>query len=407
MGSQTMNVLHLGSEERSVTARVPRMTPKARSSVHARIPELDGLRGIAVLFVVAIHYLYNKYVGAFIFANLWVGVDLFFVLSGFLITSILLNTQGSPDYFKRFYGRRIRRIFPPYYLVLGTIFLVSVFFSRVPKAPASVWLMWATYAYSILPRDSSPVRQFGSLSASLSGCMGIFWSLSVEETFYLLWAPLVRLLRGKWLLRAMLIPIIAAPLVRLWMHTPEMPEYVMFAGRMDTLAYGAVLAIWLHRPAMPVWRIPGWLAAGAALAFFIVADSVPSPAISHLWFSGFGLPMAAIAAALNVGWAVQTSGGTSLGHRLLRFAPLRGVGLISYTMYLSHRSFQTLMLAAFPGHGFRRDLTQVTFAFAATIAFSAASWYILEAPLVGQRSWLWRRKRLPAGGAQVVAAAGK
>ena len=201
------------------------------------IKALDGLRGLAILLVILFHY---GYLGCG-----WVGVQLFFVLSGYLITSILLNDRGDSlsNYLKRFYWRRSLRIFPLYYVYL-LIVLVAFLMFRIPPAFKDQWPYLFTYTYNvthILPNyDGS---QF----------LIHLWSLSVEEQFYLIWPLLVfifALRRFKTLLIGILV---AVPLFRLLvslalMHLGKPPlfiatvMYTMTPLQIDAFAMGAIVA---------------------------------------------------------------------------------------------------------------------------------------------------------------------
>ena len=148
------------------------------------IPGLDGVRAIAFLLVFTLHTDY-LYIG-------WVGVQLFFVLSGFLITDILLRMKekfGAGDYFKKFYGRRFLRIFPLYYLYLLIIFIVTVI---VIQYDYRVTYMERTQDH--LPYALTYIYNFFNASSAYDGeswLIGHLWSLSVEEQFYLFWPLLI------------------------------------------------------------------------------------------------------------------------------------------------------------------------------------------------------------------------
>jgi peptidoglycan/LPS O-acetylase OafA/YrhL len=172
------------------------------------IPGLDGIRGIAFLLVFFLHTDYI-YIG-------WVGVQLFFVLSGFLITDILLrmkDTFNAGDFFKKFYGRRFLRIFPLYYFYLLIMFIVT-----------SVLIY---YQYRIhymerfqdqLPYALAYVYNFFNASSAYQGeswLVGHLWSLSVEEQFYIIWPLLIFLTPKRHLKKLFIAAIIAGPLFRL------------------------------------------------------------------------------------------------------------------------------------------------------------------------------------------------
>ena len=166
------------------------MTQSPSNGKQPRVPELDGLRGFAILLVISIHYFYNPgpnlprglhYLQSF-FALGWTGVDLFFVLSGFLIGGILLDVRASPDYFKTFYIRRFFRIVPLYYLwlfcLIALVFLGHSFFPSQTQStqPAIDWQIWAHFLFL--------QNLWSNHYSTLAGWwLAVTWSLAIEEQF--------------------------------------------------------------------------------------------------------------------------------------------------------------------------------------------------------------------------------
>ena len=171
------------------------------------IPGLDGVRAIAFLLVFFLHtdYLYFG----------WVGVQLFFVLSGFLITDILLRMKekfGAGDYFKKFYGRRFLRIFPLYYLYLLIIFIVTIVVIYYGYRVAYMQRTQEQFPYAL-----AYIYNFFNASSAYDGeswLIGHLWSLSVEEQFYIFWPLLIFLTPKKHLKKLFVAAIIAGPLFR-------------------------------------------------------------------------------------------------------------------------------------------------------------------------------------------------
>lgn len=212
------------------------------------IPGLDGVRAIAFLMVFLLHTDY------FYFG--WVGVQLFFVLSGFLITDILLRMKerfGAKDFFKKFYGRRFLRIFPLYYLYLLIIFIVTVIVIRYGYRVA---YMERTQEH--LPYALAYVYNFFNASSAYDGetwLIGHLWSLSVEEQFYLVWPLLVFLTPKKHLKKLFLAAILAGPLFRAgisflykYYDVPFMyadysvVTYVLPFSHLDAFGFGALIS---------------------------------------------------------------------------------------------------------------------------------------------------------------------
>src|SRR5262249_33425960 len=198
----------------------------------------DGLRGIAILLVLLRHVgedLPGRRLGGLVDAALnagWLGVDVFFVLSGFLITGILLDARGdeaqpTPGYFRRFYARRALRIFPIYYLFL------------VITRPSGMW-WYVSYASNVL------IARHGWPDGLLE--TGHPWSLAVEEQFYLVWPAIIAWTPRRWLAGLCVAVIGAAIAMRvLLIHQgAALAAYVLTPARADTLAIGATLAIALR-----------------------------------------------------------------------------------------------------------------------------------------------------------------
>ena len=215
------------------------------------IRELDGLRGIAILLVTMNHFWppngpLGRHAGV---AHLgWIGVDLFFVISGFLISGILIDTLDSPNYYRNFYARRSLRIFPLYYLFITFLFVV------IPLAQRG------TYFHTAFIRESgSPAWYYlylGNIRESVTGLTPAFflaplWSLSIEEQFYVLFPLVVARLRIESLGKCMWWLVAIAPLYRLIMMilvpSNSRIQYLSTPSRMDELAIGVLIAIIIRR----------------------------------------------------------------------------------------------------------------------------------------------------------------
>lgn len=184
----------------------------------AYYPALDGLRGLAILLVVVFHNF--GFIRYFFFG--WLGVDLFFVLSGFLITGILVETQGTSNYLRNFYARRILRIFPLYYLTLVILLLLI---PRIIQLPTDLtyykdnqWWLWTyleNWLYIFKPSSNSQILHH-------------FWSLAVEEQFYLVW-PLVILIIRKPQRLILLLALVLLSAIAL--------RFIVWIYQIDNLAY--------------------------------------------------------------------------------------------------------------------------------------------------------------------------
>jgi peptidoglycan/LPS O-acetylase OafA/YrhL len=202
-----------------------------------RIPQLDSVRGLAVLAVLIHNTGRDLYTG-FLTRNGWMGVDLFFVLSGFLITGILLDTKNSDGYFRNFYARRCLRIWPLYYCALFFMFVV-VPLVRPSEAhqifePRSMpWWSYFVYLQNFLVPSITRA----------TGLLGVTWSLAVEEQFYLVWPLVVRFCSSKTLCRIAIVIICLDPALRFLLVHRGFDVYPNSFCRLDGLMWGALLAL--------------------------------------------------------------------------------------------------------------------------------------------------------------------
>jgi peptidoglycan/LPS O-acetylase OafA/YrhL len=245
----------------------------SRVSVGGRLLEIDGFRAIAAWMVMLHHavYAFPNAPGATdpipaplrqILYRGWLGVDLFFVLSGFLITGILLDSKEKPRYFRNFYVRRILRIMPLYYF---TLLMIWPFYPQRTGYFVLCLLFLANFEWFFKTSYADPA--------------GVYWSLAVEEHFYLLWPLLVRFLNRRRMTILLLTIIVATPILRGVCAAagmePDRAIYQYSWFRFDGLALGALLAIWF-RSEWQTRRRSLWLAAGlAALCIVITIAGTP------------------------------------------------------------------------------------------------------------------------------------
>jgi peptidoglycan/LPS O-acetylase OafA/YrhL len=302
-----------------------------------KLPALDGVRGLAILAVMMHHsfWLIRSSAPPLVFAKWilslgWAGVDLFFVLSGFLITGILIDTRPAANYFQSFYARRALRIFPLYAVFLGVgllVFPLIVAFDWLPL-PSDRWLYFC-YLTNWLALWQGPWRH--SVLAHL-------WSLAVEEQFYLFWPLLVWLVRPGFLLRTLIGVECAVVIGRGWwvlQHGPSQAVALATVTRMDGLIIGAICALLIRRYRAPVTitrRLP-WIAAGGLYLYAALALRFARPEAFDQYA---GIPLLALCFGLIVLYAVLTDGENTRIQRALNFAPLGRVGKYAYAMYLFH-----------------------------------------------------------------------
>lgn len=317
----------------------------ASHSVDSRDHALDGLRGIAILGVVAIHYLRLEPSNtAWTLVNAvcrsgWLGVDLFFVLSGFLITRILLRTRSRPDYFREFFRRRILRIFPAYYFYLAfCLSVLSLLHSDFANPIDLGWL--AAFAFYV---PNLAMVEAGAWSPRPE--LDHMWSLAVEEQFYLIWPLLIWACPPRWVGVACALTIAGAWAFKLWLvHTDAWmyTAYIHPLARADALAAGGLLAYLHMRNVRRPWERWLWVAPAAATAIllwsFITHTGIR---LSSLNAIAIHTAAAAIAFAGVIALALRSN---SLLSRGLAHPALRFFGKYSYGLYLLHRIWGFLLL---------------------------------------------------------------
>ncbi|WP_165190603.1 acyltransferase family protein [Caulobacter soli] len=343
-------------------------------------PDIDGLRALAVAAIVIHHAFPAALPGGF------VGVDVFFVISGFLITRILVETRDAGSFsWGGFYLRRARRIVPAYVLVTLVAVALAAWIemprllAQTGAASAASGLFLANVLAAQSPGYFAPAAQQNPLLH--------LWSLGVEEQFYLVWPALIALLSLGWLRTArtgLALALLAASLVLAQALVASGGGVVAFF-HLPTRAWeflaGGVLALGLVRP--PADRRVAGLAAACgllAIAWSLVALNETSP------FPGLGAVPACLGAALLV-WAGQGQAPAALA--LLRAPPVVGLGRISYSLYLWH--WPLLVLAADVA---QQPLTilQRLGVVAASVSLAVVTWRFVEQPFRrGPVDRPWRR----------------
>lgn len=305
------------------------------------LPALDGLRAIAILLVIphnisvlAAHTSGIAYVMGLVANVGWIGVQLFFALSGFLITGNLLDTRKASNYYRAFFARRVLRIFPLYF---GSLLVVCVVAPRLFQMPAE-FTETLRYLPIYLLFLSNWTQPFG---LSVEG-FPHFWSLAIEEQFYLLWPLVVHHHAPQKLLRICIGIMVAALIIRVSMimgGAASGPLYMFTTSRMDALAAGAALAAMLRIPhiAQSLKEHANRLAAATFALLLFGAASTHAYTNEAVTTHSFGYSILAIGFALLVALAAMKSSGVfSMLWKVLTIAPLRLVGRYSYAMYVFH-----------------------------------------------------------------------
>jgi peptidoglycan/LPS O-acetylase OafA/YrhL len=280
-----------------------------------RIHRLDGIRAIAILLVFARH------VG--LLHSGWIGVDLFFVLSGFLITGILRRERTSDSYWGSFYLKRACRILPPLLLC----FIGAALVTPIPVHRA-IWyaLFAANIALAAHPKEA--------------GALVVLWSLAVEEHFYLLWPLAVRFLNRQRLIALSIAMLCVEPILRgiatLFAHSFE-PIYYLTVFRLDGLAAGALLALAIEHGAVVAW-FKKWSGTWAVGLLAVLGASMAIKSFGReqnsISFNSIGYSLLVACCFFIVAYVFFRE--DSLLSRLLSLRPLVFLGTISYGFYLFH-----------------------------------------------------------------------
>jgi peptidoglycan/LPS O-acetylase OafA/YrhL len=335
------------------------------------MPQLDGLRAIAVGAVVFQHFEILQGGAAY-------GVHLFFVLSGFLITGILMRSRAAMDTgtqtwkqaLRRFYIRRVLRIFPLYYFVIFVGIAVNASYAR-EYAP---WLL--TYTINLkMAAQGWYIDHFAH-----------FWSLAVEEQYYLVWPCLILLLPRRWLMPSAVIMTAIGPLYRLFLvvgweylqsEASGLNSYISTPTALDSLGIGSLIAIMMTTEAGRS-SIRRWMRFLVPLIGLVLAVVVSY----QKWWS---MVLFDTGMAMFFGWLIYraSSGFKGIAGRVLGASPLVFIGRISYGIYVYHPLVPAAVstLAAAIGFSLPGGVWRKIILIGLTLLVSTASWYSFERPI--------------------------
>jgi peptidoglycan/LPS O-acetylase OafA/YrhL len=357
-----------------------------------RVAALDGLRGVAILAVFFYHYARgagthtnSAVIKAFstLFGFGWTGVDLFFVLSGFLITGILYDTLDDPGYYKKFYARRVLRIFPIYYLVVLIFLLLTPFVEFHWKSAHLLFLVYLGY----------PAALIWPILVQTSAYLAIthLWSLSLEEQFYMIWPWIIAKLRSSGnILRACFLVTGAAVLLRTLIYATgwlsQTWAYTFLPCRADALAIGAAIGILVRGTSRGRLQVCApwvfWTAASTILTLCIVRRTVEhdDAFIATLGFSIIAIMYGAL--------LVACLKANSWPAWLFSLSFLRMFGRYSYGLYLYHFPL-TVVLGPLKEVFVTRVHSYVigaslhlAFNLAINLLIAAASFHFFESPIM-------------------------
>ena len=378
-------------------AAAPVMSDRS-ASTGGYVAELDGLRGIAILLVM-VHRMYPRDAAApWPVEAGWAGVDLFFVISGFLIAGILIDTRNDPDYFRNFYARRVLRIFPLFYLFIGGVLLafpIAQHAEFLRQAGSPLWYLF----------------QLGNIPESLLGrdppyWLAPVWSLAIEEQFYLTFPMLVRWSQPRRLARWLVAIALGALAVRVATTAlapdRERVQYLFTLCRLDTIALGCLVAVVVRSARYQAWR--PWL---PRVLVPVIAAAAAVLAVTELdrttWFGrtlGYDVLAIGLAALVLIVFELRGRSATAV----LRTAVLRYPGKLCFGLYLLHRPADTAVSALVARAGLSEaSLVWLPVKIAVAVAFATVSWRLLELPFLRLKQ-RFSSKAHPIGAVPAVAA---
>jgi peptidoglycan/LPS O-acetylase OafA/YrhL len=380
---------------------MPATAPESAASVHAdlamhpqthlqtrciagtppvkRSRQLDAVRGLAVL-VVLMHNTFTSPPRLLqpVVNNGWMGVDLFFVLSGFLITGILLDTKDSQGYFGNFYARRCLRIWPLYYSALLFMFVLVPLIHRsaipsVFSARSSPWWAFPLFIQNFLV----PVP------TQATGLLGVTWSLAVEEQFYVVWPLVVRFCTTAQLRAAALAVVGISPILRFFLSLHHINIYSNTFCRLDGLMAGALLALAVRsRGFVPSRFVPrAWVTFGVSAAVALLLESM-----HQRWIVFSFVALASVSFVYIAMFSRQRQFQAILTNRLLVYT-----GIISYGIYLLEKIPPDLATAA---HMENHPWLLFPITVAATYAIASLSWVVLEKPFLRLKRYFKEPRRI-------------
>jgi peptidoglycan/LPS O-acetylase OafA/YrhL len=376
--------------------------PQNSVGLDGRITTLDGLRGLAILMVLMHHFVpyraANGAVGKLVNGVMglgWTGVDLFFVLSGFLITGILYDAKGTDRYFCTFYARRAIRIFPLYYafVFLAVFVLPELGLFPGSTAPASSWPWWvylSNFRYAFDPHASQ-------------GWLQHFWSLAIEEHFYLAWPAVIFLCNRRGAMAASLGCIALAWIARALFIAKgnELAPYLLTPCRMDALACGALVALATRGPAgvgaLVRFARPTALVCGAAA---LTVGTWRHSICWDPWMQSLGFPLVDLfyAALLIIAITATQSGWL---RTILQSRVLTSFGGYSYAIYVFHAAVAATFVGLLGGHweplpaGWERANDAINFIVLTFLSFAVAvlSWHLFEKHFLRLKRFVQYRSR--------------
>jgi peptidoglycan/LPS O-acetylase OafA/YrhL len=381
-----------------------------RQHLPGHLPALDGVRGLAIALVFARHlsllasvhesqHRLDRVVGAILSVG-WIGVDLFFVLSGFLITGILIRERdrkaSTGAKLRRFYWRRLLRILPLYYAMCAFLFFVlphlPYFRSEAETATLTGNQLWYwLHGVNILETLRGGATPYNT---------GHFWSLAVEEQFYLVWPFIVLGVSRKTLWRVVVIAIVAGPLIRAVLllltgeHGPT-AAYTLSVARVDVLGTGALVALITATPTLhqALRTVVPWVAGCSVVTLALVTIRAREFAETDPVMQLVGYTAIALLAGCLVAHAVHADDG-SASMRILQWRVATTAGLYAYCLYVVHYPLMALLdlvrvrvpIPTVAGSHLPQWTAYATTLVVLSFAVAWVSWRVLESPMLALKT---------------------
>lgn len=305
-----------------------------------------------------------------------------------------MKLRSSKHYFSEFYARRALRIFPLYFLGIAVYLTYYLHVGRTGSV--NLWMQYILYYTSLGVGQPSELKYAVPPLVTLG--LGVLWSLSVEEIYYTLWAPLVRWMSRTTFTIILIGMVVGAPLLRWLVHTPTFPELFTFYCRMDALSMGSLVALVMgFRNANELVRdrldrMLGWAAIAIGLMAVLFWAWLHGDR-SNVLVTTIGVTLADLSFALIVYTIIRKSGGPEWPMRALRQRWLRSIGMISYSLYLFHYPILSITNSWVREWGLSRRssaIVAVLVALSVSLLMAYGLWYALESPILR-----WKDRHIP------------
>lgn len=354
-----------------------------------RIPALDGLRAIAILGVLLTHIWATpgfRILGKLVHAG-WAGVDLFFVLSGFLITGVLLHSREEDSrYYLNFYGRRALRIWPVFYLVMFVVFVLWPS-SALLKEPREHWPYYVLFASNVAI----------AMSGKWVLLTDITWSLAIEEQFYFFWPTVVKhAQRLAWICVGI---IVGAPLLRAVAHghLSSTAIHVLTPFRIDEFAEGGLICVVMRKQLLTAEQLRriGIALVGIAGPMFLVNSALTDDTSWYFDVINYSVIGAACSGLLLLAIYSRRV------EAILTRPVLLHIGMVSYGMYLYHWIVQIVVSKLFElmhihfSSAFRMSTVMFVSVTLVTVAVATVSYRYLEKPILRLKKHFSSSKSMP------------